>query len=330
MTRFTLHSESEFFRLGLLPPSFRVNAPEFYAFARDYFQAKIMFLSIEDETGRLAVLPLAEYVTAEGQVVGTLPRVLALASPMRDEPVDYAEVARFLKKQFPKHDVMHFNLVDWRDRDRFAPVFSKVAAADLVLDVMDGEADLLRLFDKKTRNQVRQSLKQGFAARFNETAPSDFYDLYLENIRRHGTRPKSLAYFEALRRNLGDKLVVLEARLGGELCGLNVFYVNGDYLLIMFNLSRERYWPQRINNFLYHSMLEYGLARGVRHFDYGANMAADASLTDFKRGFGGEAHDIYEYVSYRSLARRCRQALLGPARRLKTALLKLRSYVKPR
>ena len=329
MTSFTLHSESEFIRLELVPVPFRVNAPEFFAFVRDYFKAKIMFLSIEDEAGRLAVLPLAEYVTAQGHVVGTLPRMLGLASPVRDLPIDFGEVARFLKREFPKHDVIYLNLVDWRDCDRFAPGFIKVAAADLILDVTDDDADLLRRFDKKTRNQVRQSLKQDFAARFNETAPGELYDLYLENMRRHGTRPKLPAYFEALRRHLGDKLVVLEARLGGDLCGVNVFYVNGDYLLLMFNLSRERYWPQRVNNFLYHSMLEYGFAHGVRHFDYGANMSADASITDFKRGFGGEAHDVWEYMSYRSFGRRCRQALLGPARRLKAALSKLMLYVKP-
>jgi hypothetical protein len=274
-----------------------IYSPEYFNFIKNYFKADISFLLFEEKGDVVGILPLAIYKHGNLSVLGTLPKTNSLIEIFKDFKPNFKEIVGFLKKNFSDFDLLSLKMLFldsscWQDNFlKETPIFHVVAKIT--------NSDFLSFFDKKTRNQVRQSLKVGFEMNTNVSLDM-IYKIYLDNMRRHGTPPKDIVYFRSLKENLGSKLVFLSAFLGNRMCGTNIFYINNDYLLLLYNLSYPEFWPKRINNFLYFKTIEYGFQKGVRNFDFGPSTEKDTSHLNFKIGFGGKLFRVYEYAWYKN------------------------------
>lgn len=270
----------------------RLYSSEYLDFTRDYYDAEIYFLNFNK-----GVLPLASYKQNGLLTIGTLPKTDAPISKEELSGFDSREVVAFLKEHFPDHQVINLRIFSLDNVPALSfrgfsssPIYHAVAQVD--------QKDLLGYFDKKTRNQVRQSLNQNFQLT-TDVPLETVYDLYLDNMRHHGTLPREIHYFQSLKDKLGSKVVFLSACDGSKLCGTNIFYLNKDYLLLLHNFSDHNYWSARVNNFLYLKMIEYGQSKGVKYFDYGPSTQKDISHLNFKIGFGGELVPVFELIWYR-------------------------------
>lgn len=293
--KYKILTESEFKDLDI-KFSQGIYSEEYFNFIKNYYVAILDFLIFEKNGMIFGVLPLADYKQKNVSVLGTLPKTDAPLEFIKKFDMDYRPLVKFLKKCFPKHQIIDLRIFHY-DEDNIMKGLIKLPIYHAVAEIKND--DFLSFFDKKNRNQVRQSLHNGFEVRMDVPLES-IYELYLENMKRHGTPPKSLDYFKSLKNNLKEKVIFLSAFRGDKLCGVNIFYLNKSYLLLMINISLKEYWPERINNFLYYKTIEYGYKSGVKHFDYGPSTEKDLSHLDFKIGFGGKLFNVYEYNWYRN------------------------------
>lgn len=296
-----------------------IYSEEYFAFVKNYYLATLHFFIFKENGVVAGVLPLADYKLKNVSIIGTLPKTDAPVEFIKKFDIEYRSVIKLLKKCFPKHQSVNLRIFNYDQNDQVKGLV-KLPIYHAVAEIKN--EDFLSFFDKKTRNQVRQSLNNNFEVKMDAPLES-IYELYSENMKRHGTPPKSSDYFEALKSNLKEKVFFLGAFLGDKLCGVNIFYVNNGYLLLLSNISLKEYWPERINNFLYFKTIEYGYKEGVRYFDYGPSTQKDLSHLDFKIGFGGKLWSVYEYHWYRNPFTKLNQYLMNKSRNIKMRLNKI-------
>ncbi len=126
-----------------------------------------------------------------------------------------------------------------------------------------------------------------------------FFELYADNLHRHGTPPHSRAYFRALRRVFGDDCEVLTV-LGPDgqaVSGVMSFYFR-DEVLPYYAGDIPAARELAANDFKYWELMRRACERGIRMFDYGRSKR-DTGSFDFKKNWGFEPEPLhYEYRLY--------------------------------
>jgi len=155
-------------------------------------------------------------------------------------------------------------------------------------------------YHAKTRNQVRKSLKAGFYMTAGKPS-AEFYVLYENAMERLRTRPKPRGWFESFEKSFGDDVVCIEARKDGELVGANYCVKNGNYALLMYNVSDQRFWSENVNNRLYDETIVWAIREGITMLDFGPSTAGDERHNHFKRGFGAQERFLIVPSAYEPL-----------------------------
>lgn len=153
----------------------------------------------------------------------------------------------------------------------------------------DAETRLLEIFQQKTRNLARKSLKQSFKEVVTDAPEAwDFLiDTHTENILALNGKPKPRAHFEALRKHLPPGMRRLSLALDGDqpLAALLLLY-GGDMIEYVTPAVRVEARSRQPNTFLiWRGMLD-GVARGYRRWNWGGTWIDQSSLHHFKAGFG--------------------------------------------
>jgi len=193
----------------------------------------------------------------------------------------------------------------------------------LRLSAAESGESLFGRFAKKTRNEIRKAQKRGFDLNIgplSEIGP--IYELYLANMKRHGTPAKSRDYFENLATAYGEKCMVAAAYRDQILAGVNIFLIKGDYLRLQHNYSELDFWPDCVNNLLYYKMIDWGRERGMVFFDFGPSSNSDRSNIHFKLGYGARQISLQKMVDS-SAADRLTVWLAGKKHNLKIRLNKI-------
>jgi FemAB-related protein (PEP-CTERM system-associated) len=158
----------------------------------------------------------------------------------------------------------------------------------------DVEANLLAI-PRKQRAVVRKGIQRGLTSEIDpDTAV--FFDLYADNLHRHGTPPQPRSYFDALRRVFGDDCEVLLVRSpeGEAVAGVMSFYFRDEVLpYYAGDLTVAR--DLGANDFKYWELMRRACERGLKVFDYGRSKR-DTGSFDFKKNWGFEPTPLhYEY-----------------------------------
>ena len=152
--------------------------------------------------------------------------------------------------------------------------------------ITDGDAIRSR-FHNRTR--LHKAERFGFDFRIiGEESLHAIYDLYLENMHRHGTPPRSLGFFQDLFACFGKACYGISLYDKDVLAGLNLMVSTNGYARMHFNISKKEYWEHCVNNLLYVKTIEHALASGVSLVDFGGAPDTDTSHNRFKMGFGLE------------------------------------------
>ena len=163
----------------------------------------------------------------------------------------------------------------------------------------DAEANM-NAIPRKQRAMVRKGIKAGLASEIDETVDR-FFDLYADNVHRHGTPPFPRAYFAELKRVFGDAceaMIVVDAERR-PVSGVLSFYFRDEVLPYYagdYTTARDL----AANDFKYWELMRRACERGLRVFDYGRSKRGTGSF-DFKKNWGFEPEPLrYEYQLFKT------------------------------
>jgi len=115
--------------------------------------------------------------------------------------------------------------------------------------------DVLRSFQKTTRNIIRQSLRQNIISLEDTDKFDEFYPILVENKQKHDAKPThTLDELYRLRSLLGDRIKLMLVRHEGKaIGGIVSFHCNNDVLLCFYIAMLYEYQQLRP---IYRSMYE--------------------------------------------------------------------------
>jgi FemAB-related protein (PEP-CTERM system-associated) len=156
------------------------------------------------------------------------------------------------------------------------------------------EANLLAI-PRKQRAMIRKACKAGLASMVDEGVER-FFELYADNLHRHGTPALPRSFFRALCAEFGpacEVLTVVDVH-GVAVSAVFSFYFK-DQVLPYYAGDLELARELAANDFKYWELLRRSVERGCRVFDYGRSKRGTGSF-DFKRNWGFEPAPLqYEY-----------------------------------
>lgn len=238
----------------------------------------------------VGILPLAEVSSwLFGHALISLP-FCAYGGPAADD-VDgeralidaAAQLARCL-------DVDHLELrnrvakcEDWPRQDLYVTFRHELAP--------DVEKNLLAI-PRKQRAMVRKGIRHGLKSEIDASAER-FFELYADNVHRHGTPPFPQRYFSRLQAVFGDCCEVLTVldRQGRPVSGVLSFYFR-DVVLPYYAGDTVHARDLAANDFKYWELMRRACEQGVRVFDFGRSKR-DTGPFSFKKNWGFEPSPLY-------------------------------------
>jgi FemAB-related protein (PEP-CTERM system-associated) len=175
---------------------------------------------------------------------------------------------------------------DWPGQDLYV-TFRKTIASDVETN--------LKAIPRKQRAMVRKGMANALRSEVDSGA-GRFFDLYADNVHRHGTPALSRRYFDTLQRVFGEacEVLIVVDREARPVSGVLSFYFR-DEVLPYYAGDSQAARSVAANDFKYWELMRRACERGVRVFDYGRSKRGTGSF-DFKRNWGFEPAQLsYEY-----------------------------------
>ncbi|MEO6277419.1 FemAB family XrtA/PEP-CTERM system-associated protein [Roseateles sp.] len=258
------------------------------------FGHKGFFLYAERDGVIEGVLPLAEVKSRLfGHSVTSLPfAVYGGVAALNDEAgaALEAEAENIARGQGAEH-LEYRNLgptrhADWPRQDLYVTFRKEILA--------DEEANMLAI-PRKQRAMVRKGIKNELKADIDANVDR-FFDLYADNVHRHGTPAMPKKYFQALQEEFGADAEVLTVTApdGQPLSSVLSFYFR-DEVLPYYAGDDVAARDLAANDFKYWELMRRACARGLKVFDYGRSKQGTGPYA-FKKNWGFEPQPLsYEY-----------------------------------
>jgi len=175
---------------------------------------------------------------------------------------------------------------DWPRQDLYV-TFRKPLADD-------DETNLLAI-PRKQRAMVRKGVANGLRAEIDPDA-GRFFQLFADNVHRHGTPAMPRAWFEGLLAEFGSQAEVLTvvSPEGKPLSSVLSFYFR-DEVLPYYAGDDVAARELAANDFKYWALMQHAVRRGARLFDYGRSKVGTGPYS-FKKNWGFEPQALhYEF-----------------------------------
>ncbi len=261
------------------------------------FGHRTHYLLAERAGAIVGILPLAEVKSLVfGHSVASLPFCVYGGCAVTDGDAIgalHAEARAFAKGTGAGHLELRnvaAREADWPRQDLYVTFRKEI--------LRDVDANM-QAIPRKQRAMVRKGIKAGLVGEIDATVDR-FFDLYADNVHRHGTPALPKRYFEALKRTFGDRCEVLTVcgPSGLPVSGVLSFYFK-DEVLPYYAGDRVEARDLAANDFKYWDLMRRACERGLRIFDYGRSKQGTGSY-DFKKNWGFEPTPLhYEYQLFK-------------------------------
>jgi len=252
------------------------------------------FLYAERDGAIEGVLPLAEVKSwLFGHAVTSLPfAVYGGVAALNDEAAAAleAEAEAIARGQGAEHLEYRYlgptRHADWPRQDLYVTFRKEILPEE--------EANMLAI-PRKQRAMVRKGIKNELRAEIDANVDR-FFDLYADNVHRHGTPAMPKKYFQALLDEFGPDAEVLTVTApdGKPLSTVLTFYFR-DEVLPYYAGDDEAARDLAANDFKYWELMRRACARGLKVFDYGRSKQGTGPCA-FKKNWGFEPQPLsYEY-----------------------------------
>jgi FemAB-related protein (PEP-CTERM system-associated) len=168
---------------------------------------------------------------------------------------------------------------DWPKQDQLYFSFRKTLA--------NNDEGIMLAIPRKQRAEVRKGIAAGCKFEIDSDS-ARFYELYADNVHRHGTPGFSKRHFDIIKRAFGDDCefaVVTDAK-GVPLSGvLSLYFEKTIFPYYAGDVPHAR--DVSANDFKYYSLMTHARSRGAQVFDYGRSKL-DTGPYKFKKYWGFE------------------------------------------
>lgn len=261
---------------------------------REVFHHPTYFLYAESAGKIQGILPLA-HVNSQlfGNALVALPfavyggiagNTAEAASALESEAKKLAERLAVDHLEFRNLNQRH---EDWPTQDLYVTFVRQIP------EILD---EKMMCIPQKRRNMVRKAIKLGLYATHNDSV-DDFFPIYAENVRDHGTPALSKSYFHKLKQCFGDDCEILSIRTpdGNPVSCILSFYFR-DQVLAYYAGERAAARNTAANDLKYWELMKRAAKRGARIFDLGRSKKGTGSF-EFKRTWEFEPRQLhYEYI----------------------------------
>lgn len=264
---------------------------------QEVFRHSTHFLHAEDDRGIRGILPLA-HVNSRlfGNALVGLPFAVygGVAAVDAEAAMALENAAQDLARQLDVDHLEFRNLTprhaDWPTQDLYV-TFRKEILPDI-------EANMLAI-PRKQRAMVRKGIKNGLVSTVDRNTDR-FFQLFADNVHRHGTPALPKRYFDALLQVFGNDCEVLTVTgPDGQLLSSVLSFYFRDEVLPYYAGDDESARHLAANDFKYWELMRRACERGVRIFDYGRSKEGTGPYS-FKKNWGFEPQRLhYEYCLYK-------------------------------
>lgn len=153
----------------------------------------------------------------------------------------------------------------------------------------------LRAIPRKQRAMVRKGIKHALKSEIDPSVDR-FFELYADNVHRHGTPALPKNYFARLRAVFGDccEVLTVTGPDGRPVSGVLSFYFR-DEVLPYYAGDTLAARDLAANDFKYWELMRRACERGIRVFDFGRSKRDTGSFA-FKTNWGFEPSPLcYEF-----------------------------------
>lgn len=163
--------------------------------------------------------------------------------------------------------------------------------------------ELWKGLHKKTRNAVRKAIRSAIEVKIAEDEKEllNYYELYLETQKRHGSPPHAYDFFKLIWdkfHRLGCVYVWL-AKYKDEVIAGNVIFRSRDTMDWWSNVTRTKYRNLNPTNLLLWTAIEWGLDNDIEIFNFGRTRQG-STIHHFKKGWGGSEVVLSDFTYFRT------------------------------
>ncbi|WP_298158820.1 FemAB family XrtA/PEP-CTERM system-associated protein [Ferrovum sp.] len=259
------------------------------------FGHRTHFLLAENAQGIQGVLPLAEIRHFYfGHSLSSLPFCvyggIAALSPEATRQLDQAaqDLAGTLKVdhlEYRQRDSLH---PDWPRKELYVTFRREIDP--------DPEQNMKNI-PRKQRAMVRSGIKNGLVSEIDDTVER-FYQVFADNMLRHGTPTFPRRYFALLKSTFGEDCEVLSVLKDQQVVSSVLTFYFRDEVLPYYAGDTLAARNLAANDFKYWELLRRSCEGGYRIFDYGRSKLGTGSY-HFKKNWGFEPVPLhYEYRLY--------------------------------
>ena len=150
--------------------------------------------------------------------------------------------------------------------------------------------------DRKVRNQVRKAEKSGLQSASGGSELLDaFYAVFAHNMRDLGTPVYGIGLFKEVLATFADRSRVFVVTHSGRPVAAAIVHWHGSVIEVPWASSLREFNPLCANVLLYWRMLQLGVERRLRTFDFGRSTPGEGTF-HFKRQWGAQPHElVWEY-----------------------------------
>jgi FemAB-related protein (PEP-CTERM system-associated) len=160
--------------------------------------------------------------------------------------------------------------------------------------------DCLQNLPRKARAAARQAIGYGLDVQVGPEGLQDHYQLHAIQMRRLGSPVLPLAWFRRLVEEFEDRMTIFSVSHQGHIAASVLVFFFRDTVLPYYSGSLQEYNPYHVNNFMYLKLMEYGVEKGYRFFDFGRSRKGTGPYR-FKKNQGFSAQSLsYQYYLHRS------------------------------
>lgn len=261
------------------------------------FGHKTYFLLAEDEGRISGILPLAEIKHfLFGHSLSSLPFCvyggIAANSENSREMLDDAaqEIASELNVDYLEYRNIKPHHDNWPAKDLYV-TFRKPIDPDVEQNMKN--------IPRKQRAMVRSGIKNGLEAQIEEGVDR-FFDVFSDNMLRHGTPALPKSYFALLAEVFGKDCEVLTVTKDGRAVSSVLSFYFKDEVLPYYAGDTTEARSLAANDFKYWELMKRACEKGCRVFDYGRSKRGTGSY-DFKKNWGFEPTQLnYEYLLHKA------------------------------
>ncbi len=145
---------------------------------------------------------------------------------------------------------------------------------------------------RKARAATRKGLGFGLTAEVGLHFLKDFYQIYSISVRNLGSPVFSFSFLENIVAQFKNESNVLIVKYGNKpVAGVFTFFYR-DTVMPYYGGSLAEYQRYQINNFMYLKLMEYGVEKKYKYFDFGRSKKGTGSFK-FKELMGFEPQQLY-------------------------------------